>query len=360
MDRRDHLGDLIARHRLLDEAILHSREPFLSDWNGSHPFVKAFLGPDIYDDAAALAKRPRYLYFDDDSDIIHGVCRVHRQLDGLSLSAEHIMAGPGSSSLLVALSLWLLREGHREVFYVPPLYYTLHYFLRLLGIRLRPVTSRQLFEADITLNLPERSAVLLLCDPVWYAGRRVPRSTIKSIADWQQRTGSLVLVDGSFQYMQWDGTRAEHSALLDPELTFRLISPTKSLAIPSFRFAYLLHPLRVHRDLGFLYGSLVGSATAADVIFARRALDVLASEESNRVLTAFLQAVYVRMIEQELIETRVIPDCGYFIFAVLRSISKCHVVMGQDYFELKGYPDHVRINLMVAHEQYFSASSTLS
>ncbi len=38
------LMDLIEKHRLLDEAIRSNREHFVSDWNGTHPFVERFLG----------------------------------------------------------------------------------------------------------------------------------------------------------------------------------------------------------------------------------------------------------------------------------------------------------------------------
>src|SRR5207253_6799495 len=106
-----------------------------------------------------------------------------------------------------------------------------HFFLRMLNIRLRPVSGKQAFESGAALNLPSRKALLLLCDPVWYAGRRVPLDKIAAIADWQKLTGSLVFVDGSFQFMQWNGTRREHTAMLDSDLTFRRISPIRASAI---------------------------------------------------------------------------------------------------------------------------------
>jgi aspartate/methionine/tyrosine aminotransferase len=357
--RRNSLLGLIEKHRLLDESICNQRDHFISDWNGAHPFVERFLGPEI---AAASSTsgplRSQYIYFDEQPAVLDAICRLHLKLEGLNLSRENVLAGPGSSSLLVGLSLWLLQQGYTEVFYVPPLYYTLHYFLRLLKIRLRPVSGRHAFEPDSVVNLPSYRSALLLCDPIWYAGRRVPLSTISAIRDWQRKTRSLVLIDGAFQYMRWDGRRNEHSSLLDPELTFRLISPTKSLAIPSFRFAYLLHPKSVHKTLVFLYENIVGGSNAFDLAFAHRALNVLSSDEANTPLTTFLRNTYRCLIHRGLIRTRVTPDCGYFVFGVPTFRLPNQVAMDQDYFELKGYADHVRVNLMLADQTLLRDAST--
>jgi hypothetical protein len=350
MRKRDVL-DLIEKHQLLDDALRNRRGQFVSDWNGSHPFVDHFLGDALTLPTAAHGRhRSEYVYFDDQPTILDGIRQLHLKFEGIELSRQNIIAGPGSSSLLVCLSLWLFQQAYREVFYIPPLYYSLHYFLRMLKIHLRPVSRTHLFSADDKINLPSRRSALLLCDPIWFAGRSVPLDIIRLLQEWQERTESLVLIDGSFQYMHWDERRNERSSLLDPELTFRLISPTKSLAIPSFRFAYLLHPARVHRDLVFLYENIVGGANASDLAFAHRALEVLASDEANHPLTRFLQSTYSRLISLGLIKTRVRPDCGYFVFGVPTFHTPGQVAMDQDYFELKGYEDHVRINLMLAEE----------
>src|SRR6185437_16221529 len=70
----------------------------------------------------------------------------------------------------------------------------------------------------------------------------------------------------------------------------------------------------------------------------------------NYTLTAYLQQTYQSLLERGLLRTRIVPNCGYFTFAVPPA-GTARTVMDQDYFELTGYPDHVRINLMLA-EQY--------
>jgi aspartate/methionine/tyrosine aminotransferase len=348
VNRNLDLRDFIEKHRALDVEIQRSSDGFLSDWNGSHPFVEQFLGRALID-GSFNQPHSRYIYYNERPEIIEGISRFHSQIEALSLSPRNIMAGPGSSSFLASFSLWLLQKRYAEVYYIPPLYYTFHFFLRTLGIRLRPVSGKHSFESHAPLNLPRKRTVLLLTDPVWFAGKRLRQSLIEKLAHWQKETKSLIFVDGSFQYMQWDSTRREHSSALAPESTFRLVCPTKALAIPSARFAYLLHPHRFHDDLLFLYENLVGGVAAADLAFARRALDVLRDPLGNRPLTEFLQATYRALSDQKFLRTAIIPDCGYFIFAKPSRKMGFKVAMGQEFFELKGYPGYVRVNLMIAH-----------
>jgi aspartate/methionine/tyrosine aminotransferase len=357
MHQKASFNQLIERHRSLDLAIRDNREYFLSDWNGGHPFIERFLGPDLIGMKPSPSTLAQYIFFDEEQSIIEAIRSFHLKLEVLALSSRNIVAGPGSSSFLVAMSLWLRQQGYNEIHYIPPLYYTFHYFLELLGIRLSPVSEKQVFEPGSRIKLPSKKTVLLLCDPVWYAGRRVPLEKIQEIAEWQKQTNSIVFVDGSFQYIQWDRTRREHTALLDPELTFRLICPTKSLAVPFFRFAYLLHPSRIHDDLVFLYESIVGGATVADRAFAHRALEVLNSDENNGALADFLKNTYSQLIERDLIKTKIKPECGYFVFAAPTVQLTDQVAMDQDYFELSDYPGYVRINLMAAHRILLSSVS---
>src|SRR5690242_9009928 len=130
------LADLVERHQLLDESLRKDRKHFISDWNGTHPFVGEFLGPELLTEAWLSPDQSRYIYFDEERDVLNSIQSLHAAIEGLSLSRENILAGPGSSSILTALCLWILQQGQSEVYYIPPLYYTVHYFLRMLNIRL--------------------------------------------------------------------------------------------------------------------------------------------------------------------------------------------------------------------------------
>ena len=341
-----HLSELITLHHRLDTEVEHDPTAFISDWNGTHPFVDQYLGRL---NREALVLPGRYSFFNEEHGLINKIKSFHLKRDqSAELHENQIIGGEGSSSLLAAFSLWLCQRGIQEVIYIPPLYYALHFMLKLLRIRARPISGKHLFDPRARLALPTKMAVLLLCDPIWYAGRQVPMSYMREIQDWQSATDSLVFVDGSFQYMSWQPNKPEHSSHLDPNLTFRLICPTKSLAIPSYRFAYVILPRRFYQQFVFICECFSGSAALSNIHFAYRAMDVLNSKRGNGRLTSYLAGLYEHLISDGLIRTEIKPECGYFAFGIPTGLSFKPIVMTQDYFEQKRYPGYARINLMVA------------
>jgi aspartate/methionine/tyrosine aminotransferase len=357
MQTRPDLDALVQMHRHLDSLLVGNRSSFLSDWNCDNPLLDQLLGPELGPKFATLTSEgfshDSYVYFDADSSLLESICRFHEESETLSLSHSNVVAGPGSSSFLAAFAIWLLHTGYTEVYYIPPLYHTFYFLLGSLGIKLTPVSTLHAYEAHFSMNLPSRQTVLLMCDPVWYAGKCMPVTHVLAIADWQRATRSLVFVDGSFQYMKWNHERNETTAILDPELTFRLVCPAKALAVPFFRFAYLLHPSVTHANLVFLYESIVGGANIFDLAFAHRALRILTGDGYiEHVMPEFFKRIFYTLMEQDLIRTRIIPDCGYFAFAEPVASPGNLVIMDQSYFELSGYSDYCRINLMAARRIY--------
>ena len=348
------ISQLIEKHRALDRVLSGHRDYFLSDWNGTHPFMADFLGPSL----AGFGKdvvAGDYIYLEELPAITQAIIRFHRSLESLDIQSANILAGAGSSSLLAAFALWLSNQGIQKIYYLPPLYHTFHYFLSLLKINAIPVSPKQAFESGFSMSLPDESTFLALCDPIWYAGKHVRETVINAISLWQERTGSLVFVDGSFQYLSWSPLLSEATSSLNQSRTFRLVCPTKALAIHSYRFSYLLHAAQFHADLTFLYESLVGSAGVGNLAFGRRALEVLSSEVSNRPLRDFLRSTFLQLVETGALQTTIEPDCGYYVFAKPIKNAPCteeRIMMDQDFFELTGYPGHGRINLMVARKMY--------
>lgn len=353
MKTRPDLDALIRKHRQLDGVVATNRERFLSDWNCDNPLLDQVLGPELAGMTHHGFSRESYIYFDTEESLLDSICSFHRQFEALSLSHDNVVAGPGSSSFLAAFAIWLRRSGYTEVYYIPPLYHTFYFLLESLDINLTPVSTLHAYEAQFSMNLPPRHTVLLMCDPVWYSGKVVPPDHVSALAEWQRATKSLVFVDGSFQYMKWTLERSEATAILDPELTFRLVCPAKTLAVPFFRFAYLLHPGSTHRDLVFLYESIVGGASASDLAFAHRALEVLAGVGGlERVMPEHFRRIFCTLVERALIRTTIIPDCGYFAFAAPLAQPADLLVMEQSYFEQSGFPGYCRINLMAARRIY--------
>ena len=336
----------------MEEAIQPNRQRFISDWNCDNPFAESLLGTNLFRLSQGTQSSESYIYFDQESPVIDAIREFHLRTEDLRLSRRNVLAGPGSSSFLAAFSIWLRRSGYGDIYYLPPLYHTFHYLLEIFDINATPISDKHAFEAGFALSLPQRHTVLLLCDPVWYAGKRLSEEQIASLAAWQRTTRSLIFVDGSFQYMQWDSSRSERSAVLDPGLTFRLVCPAKALAVPTFRFAYLLHPAEAHDELMFLYESAIGGASASDLVFARRALEVLNGELANQQLTSYLRNVYEALLARGLLRTTITPECGYFVFAVPQREPFNLLTMDSSFFELHGYDGYCRMNLMIAHRIY--------
>lgn len=348
------ISELIDQHRALDDALTRGRNSFLSEWNCNHPFVNEFLGP--LAGILAGVNPGDYIYLDERPLIANAVVDFHKTHERVEYIPRNVLAGAGSSSLLAAFILWLVKQDIRRVYYVPPIYHTLHYFFRLLNVEATPVSHKHAFEPGFELKLPDGSSVLFVSDPIWYAGRQLPAEAFNCIQSWQDRTESLVFVDGSFQYLNWYDRAPENTASLNKDLTFRLICPTKALAIHSFRFSYLLHPSRFHSDLTFLYENLIGSVAAGNLAFGSRALEVLSTERNNRPLAVFLRDTFDALTTRGILKTDITPDCGYYVFAVPLEPLRDQVAMGPKYFELAGYSDHVRINLMVARRFYLDES----
>lgn len=352
MKRRPDLDALIAKHRNLDRIVSGNRNQFISDWNCDNPLAEDLLGPDLVAIARHAPAADSYIYFDDDASLVERIRRFHAAAERLALEHDNILAGPGSSSFLAALAVWLRHCGYTDVYCIPPLYHTLYFLLECVDITVTPIATRHAYDEQFAMALPDRSTVLLFCDPVWYAGKPVSAKHIAAIAEWQRSTKSVVFVDGSFQYMKWSGETGEYTATLDPNLTFRLICPAKILAVPLFRFAYLLHPSDIHDDMMFLYESMVGGSSAADKAFAHRALQVMSDIRLARCMPDYFRTIYTELVARGFLETRVIPECGYFAFARPMSNPAPLTAMDQTFFEADGYPDHYRINLMAARRIY--------
>jgi aspartate/methionine/tyrosine aminotransferase len=345
--QQDHVA-LVARHRDLDSLIAENGSRFLSDWNCDNPFLESLL-----QGQSTPAPTGKYVFLDTQISLLESICAFHKSTDRLDLTRSNLIAGAGSSSFLTLLALWLRRCRIQKLHYLPPVYYTVHHLCETLGIERSPVTLKHAFQAGCVLNLPDERAVLLLCDPIWYAGVSVPQEHIDTIRQWQQATGSLVIVDGSFQYLNWGSDRRELSATLDPDLTLRIVCPTKALAIPAYRFAYLLLPARYHEELLFLYESLMGSSSVADLAFASRSIEILSDPNGpQRKLAAYLEATYRELSDSHHLKTAIVPRCGYFAFGIPARPGDGLQLMDETFFELTGYPGYARVNLFAARRIY--------
>ncbi|MYT28260.1 MULTISPECIES: aminotransferase class I/II-fold pyridoxal phosphate-dependent enzyme [unclassified Streptomyces] len=318
---------------------------FVSDYNGGHPFVAEYLG-ELADAAPhRLADVTRYSGLDEDTALRSKVAAMHRQYDGAPYTLRNVIPGGGSSALLGTFATWLALTGRRRVHYVPPVYYKLAYLFQRLGIEPVPVARRHAFQPDFDLRLPDERTVLLLTDPVWYAGRRVPLDVLETIGAWQRATGSLVFVDGTFQYMPWDGAPGEASAHLPIEQTLRMICPTKYLSIHGYRCAHLLVPAKLRAELAELHINFHGDVAVSDRLFAHRAADLMLGS-SNGALVQHVRDNHSMLSASGALAAQAPIETGFFLFAQPRVPHRWFLALDAKHFELDGYPGYIRINLL--------------
>ena len=316
---------------------------FLSGWQCVN------LWAEVIDGAISSARQGlpgnRYYYLEDDEHSLELINRLHLEWDNLRPPA--LVLSMGSTPILFAFCAHLRATGIEEVFYVPPLYFSLHAALRLLGLRSRPISGKHGFEVDFEPVLPDRRCVLILCDPVWYAGVSLSAAFIERLRDWQAATGSLIFVDGSFQYMRWDGSTFERTSMLDPGATVRLICPTKALAAHGYRFAYAIVPAAMRMGLAHENTRMHGSSSMDSIAMARVAPRLLRERTITSGLMRGAAEAHKRHRAEGNISAPWSPEAGYFSFEKLRPGKREEMLlMGQEYFEQTAFPDFVRINLL--------------
>ena len=317
---------------------------FLSGWQCVNPYADDFLAR-VRARTAALDP-VGYSYFDDERPLVTATLALHEQLDGQA--PPHAFCGSGATSLLFGFANYLRFLGVQEVLFVPPMYFTFRIALDRFGIRTTPVSDVHPFEPGFALNLPmTRGSVLILTDPIWYVGRPVGKALIDQIAAWQRETSSMVLVDGSLQYLGWGGERGEDTAALDPTLTFRLVCPSKQLSVHGYRFAYVLLPLAHKQGFAWTYTNMMGPANVASIAFAYEALEHLVTGDIPARLVRQVSEAHGRLRASGAISSPFDPSCGYFVFEQIDApLPEGYLVVDGRYFEQPRYPTHVKINLL--------------
>jgi aspartate/methionine/tyrosine aminotransferase len=317
---------------------------FLSGWQCENPCVSDLLSA-IKERSNHIDYR-KYKYFDEDDELSNSIRNIHTTLDGVR--PQGILCASGSTLLLYSFVTYLKRIGINRVHYIPPIYFTLHIAFELYGICATPVSARQPFEKDFSIELPEESGcVLFLADPIWYTGTQYSADIIEEIVAWQNRNLSLVFVDGSMQYLPWNGVVRENTARLDPSLTFRLVCPSKQLAVHGFRFSYLLLPSSHERSMSWTYANIAGSAAADSIAFAHEAMAAVSDRGVPDKLMKIVSKRHNYLRANNIIESDIFPVCGYFVFEKIKvALPEGYSMVNGKYFALSNYPGYTKINLL--------------
>jgi aspartate/methionine/tyrosine aminotransferase len=133
---------------------------------------------------------------------------------------------------------------------------------------------------------------------------------------------------------------------LDPALTFRLISPSKRVAVHGFRFAYVLCPKEAFREYGWAYANINGPASCDALAFAQAVLPELSTSTISRRLMQQAAQNHAELRSKNLIESEREPELGYFVFERIAVPDIAKKLMNGAYFDLGRFDNVIKINLL--------------
>lgn len=339
------MREILRLHRELDLTCrdLGGRH-FVSGWQTHNPFANEIVQK-FSDTSRADYQGYRFL---SDSDSLKCLIRnFHKHTEQYDPSGVFITIG--SSPLMLTVIFALKELGFLSARFLPPIYHTLYYFADAVGLGMEQVNS-VLWRDSAILDLPEdQKTALFLSDPAWIFGESLTVDQIEFLRNWQQRTGSLIIVDSTFGYSNWSGSLAgELSARLDPENTIRIICPTKSLAVHGVRLAYALLPHRLYENFRFPCSNTTGATSGTDTVNGTCLMDALASQTNNRKLFSHAKSQLELLLSSGAL-TEVIgnPSTSYFVFGHLHPKIQGHCVkMDGRYFNVETPKEFCRVNLL--------------
>ena len=241
---------------------------------------------------------------------------------------------------------WLSVQGYDEIYYVSPIYHTAHFAAKKYGIRLRAINCFHPYESEFDVNLPAGRSFLILTNPVWYAGTRIPLHVLDKIRKWQDETGSFILVDGSFEGTQWDNELAVNWLCFDNSKTMHILCPSKQLVYHGARASYLTTPDNLYRKLQTIYSMIFGSLASETIAFLLAEEELLNKLNLPKKIMLKASETHEKLRKAGVIEAPWNPVCGYFCFEKIDEKYKPQLLMGGDFFDQKKYPDFSRINLL--------------
>jgi len=342
-------SQILSLHKKLDQTCRSSTLPFVSGWRTKNPYVSDCLDAErFFDLSDGLGK---YEFMSDSEMLANEIANFHYEKEGISIDSRALYVGPGSSSLIFSVLAALKSSGVEKMYAVAPVYYTFLYIAGMLDIEVVIIGGNVLIDGDLEGALATVEGPLLVSDPIWIYGRSIGRCNINVIKRWQQSTGELVIVDGTFQFMPWSESGSEHSPVLDPQKTIRLICPTRSLCVHGVRFAYVITPLEFREKIRYACANVTGANSSFDSWAARMLISVLRSENSNRLLADYVRSRFFNLLENGLIyDPVVMPDSSYYAFVRLKCDLSKVLTMNCDYFGVKHHKEAVRLNLLAPYD----------
>lgn len=290
--------------------------------------------------------------------------------EGLPRGSFVAFISEGSTPIIAAITLFAKKMGFDEILSVFPLYFTIHKMCGILNTKISPCNDSLTYQDGIGLHLPKKKSFLFITDPIWSIGRHHSQLIFKQLAEWQKKTGSIIFVDASFSYMDWiEPIKKEPATIFDPELTFRLICPTKSLCLHGIRFSYLLCPAKFSKEIAQILNSSIGSSCYYSHFFRKRLFLEMIKNKPNPVGVFASQRYHIleKFLSMNNID-HIKPTCGFFMYADLDQFLRKKGIR-HHYYWLKNealdiwdmkYKNFAKINLIAREETFNSLIKGIS
>ncbi len=344
----------------VDKVYDSSGTVFLSEWFFDEKIQKySSLGDTFFKFDGTL---PTQYNFPDSNQELNSYIKEFHIKEGFLCNNSEIFITEGSTPMIASLVIFAKSYGFKRIYSISPLYFNVFKVADLIDIPISPI-NKTLTILNQELDFPSEKSILFITDPIWSIGQHHPCQIMKKLREWQDTTGSLIFVDGSFAYTDWySSTKKEPSSMLNPELTFRLICPTKALCLNGLRFSYLICPSEFKKELSRITCSTIGSSSYYSFMLRPKMFEKMITNKINPV------ALFSRDRFNEikgLLETNKIeyfkPDCGFFMFVNIKDILEKNNLdsrymwipnKGLDIFDkkLSGY---VKLNLIMREKNIY-------
>ena len=307
----------------IDEYFDKSSINFLSEW---------FFDETVHKKYTLFAKNPfrvnptvptQYAFPDTNIKLNSLIKKFHIK-EGLPRESFITFISEGSTPMIAAVILFAKQLKFKKILSIWPSYFTIHKICDVINMDIVPCNNDFACFENTKINLPNKKSFLIITDPIWSIGRHYSLNILKELAKWQKRTGSIIFVDGSFSYMDWYTKRKkELTVILNPELTMRLVCPTKALCVHGFRFSYLLCPKRFSKEVARISIANTGSSCYFGYLQRERIFKEMTKKRINPI-THFCVKRF-KALEYHFIKNGVKyiePNCGFFMYADLDEILK--------------------------------------
>ncbi|MBQ3621087.1 MAG: pyridoxal phosphate-dependent aminotransferase [Methanosarcinaceae archaeon] len=187
----------------------------------------------------------KYTHSLGDPELRNAVVRKFEKKYGVSVNSECVIAGSGTSPLLLAVCMLLFKEGD-EIIMARPYYAAYPNFIRSLGavpvfVDTKPEEGFRLNPEDVRRAVTPKTKAILTNSPANPTGAILSPDDLKAVAEISEETGIPIIADEIYQGIAY-GDEKEHTILEFTKNAFVLNGFSKYYCMTGWRLGYMVVP----------------------------------------------------------------------------------------------------------------------